>query len=358
MVYKCPFDISVICTVLGLPYNKFYRWFKECLTDFKTEEGQLRLHQHDFQVQTGNGYKTILVPILRPEHFDVHMAIDEKHINGEFYTVLTNAKTGKVALLCSTIKTAELKICLDKFDQSLLDQVEFMTLDLSPTFELVVSKSFPKAIQIADKFHVIKNGIESLQAIRIRLKQEELKKQREQQAIHNKNYKESKNKSLIGPKMKLTKAYHPTRLSNGETVPELLTRSRYLLVISPDKWNEYQVRRAQLLFEKFPQLKHALQAITDFRDWYKPKPNHFEPFENERTLGNWMDEVENSPYNEMKNFRNLVANHEQRIMNYHRYGNKTNAIAESVNAKIKEATRQNKGSRDLDFFHFRIAIII
>jgi hypothetical protein len=59
-----------------------------------------------------------------------------------------------------------------------------------------------------------------------------------------------------------------------------------------------------------------------------------------------------------KNFRNLVANHEQRIMNYHRYGNKTNVIAESVNAKIKEATRQNKGSRDLDFFHFRIAIII
>lgn len=358
MVYKCPFDISVICIVLGLPYNKFYRWFKECLTDFKTEKGQIELHQHDFQTQMGSGYKTVFVPLLRPEHFDVHMAIDEKHINGEFYTVLTNAKTGKVALLCSTIKTTELKTCLDKFDSSLLAKVKFMTLDLSATFEKVVSENFPNAVQIADKFHVIKNGIEYLQAIRIRLKQEELKKQREQQTIHNKNYKESKNKSLIGPKMKISKAYKPKRLSNGETLPEILTRSRYLMVINPDKWNEYQVRRAQLLFENFPQLKQAMQAINDFREWYKPKAKHFEPFENERILGNWMDELENNPNSEMKNFRDLVANHEKRIMNYHRYGNKTNAIAESVNAKIKEATRRNKGSRDLDFFHYRIAIII
>jgi transposase len=152
-----------------------------------------------------------------------------------------------------------------------------------------------------------------------------------QQAVHNKNYKESKNKSLIGPKMKISKAFRPERLSNGETLPELLTRSRYLMVINPDKWNDYQEERAQLLFKIYPELKSALQSITDFREWYKKKPKNLEPFENERTLGNWMDEVENSPYSEIKNFGNLVANHEERIMNYHRHGNKTNAIAESVN---------------------------
>lgn len=108
----------------------------------------------------------------------------------------------------------------------------------------------------------------------------------------------------------------------------------------------------------FPQLKQALESITNFREWYKPKPSIREPFENERKLGNLMDEIENSPYNEMKIFKNLIENHYERIMNYHRYGHKTNAIAESVNAKIKEAIRRNKGARDLDFFHFRIAIII
>jgi len=358
LVYKCPFDISVICKVLGLSYNKFYRWFKECLTDFSTQAGQEKLHQYDIELTSTNGKKTIHVPIFRPEHFDSHMAIDEKHINGEFYTVITNAATGKTALLCSTIKASELKICLSKFDITTLDKVEYVTLDLSPTFEKVVNENFPKAIQIADKFHVVKNGIEYLQAIRIRLKQQELKNQREEQTAHEIKYKESKNTRLIGPKMIISKTYHPKRLSNGETTPELLSRSRYLMVIDPNKWNEYQVKRATLLFENFPELKQAVDEINCFRNWYKPKPAEYEPFENERMLGNWIDLVENNETNEIKNFRNLVVNHEQRILNYHRHGNKTNAIAESVNAKIKEAIRKNNGSRDLDFFHFRLGMII
>jgi len=269
----------VICKVLCLSYDKFYRWFKECLTDFSTQAGQEKLHQYDIEITSTNGKKTIHVPIFRPEHFDSHMAIDEKHINGEFYTVITNANTGKVALLCSTIKASELKICLAKFDVITLDKVEFVTLDLSPTFEKVVNENFPKAIQIADKFHVIKNGIEYLQAIRIRLKQQELKNQREEQTTHEIKYKESKNTRLIGPKMIISKIYHPLRLSNGETTPELLSRSRYLMVVDPNKWNENQVKRATLLFENFPELKQAVDEINCFRNWYKPKPTEYEPFE-------------------------------------------------------------------------------
>ena len=158
--------------------------------------------------------------------------------------------------------------------------------------------------------------------------------------------------------MSVSKAYKPERLSNGETTPELLSRSRYLINVSPDKWNVYQQNRATLLFEKFPELKDSYQSIVEFREWYKKKPADFEPFTNERQLGDWIDQNEIGTSNEIKNFRNLVTNHEERILNYHRHGNKTNAIAESVNAKIKEAIRQKKGSRDIDFFHFRIAIVI
>ena len=327
------------------------------MTDFRTVQGQEKLHQHDFNIYSNGKYKNIFVPIFRPEYFGVHMAIDEKHINNQYYTVLSNAKTGKVALLCSTIRANELKICLDKFGP-ILETVNYVSLDLSPTFELVVNENFTNAIQIADKFHVIKNGIEDLQAIRIRLKQEELKLQREEQALHEKKYKESKDKILIGPKMKVAKGFKIKKLANGETAPELLSRSRYLLAISQDKWNEYQQRRAIILFEKYPSLKEAYQCVIDFREWYKPKKAHFEPFINERELGNWIDKAENNPNNEIKNFSNLVKNNEERILNYHKHGNKTNAIAESVNAKIKEAIRQNKGCRDLDFFHYRISIVI
>ena len=95
-----------------------------------------------------------------------------------------------------------------------------------------------------------------------------------------------------------------------------------------------------MLFENFPELKQAVDEINCFRNWFKPKPTEYEPFENKRTLGNWIDKVENGETNEMKNFISLVINHEQRILNYHRYGYKTNAIAESVNAKIKEAIKK------------------
>jgi len=158
--------------------------------------------------------------------------------------------------------------------------------------------------------------------------------------------------------MKVTKGFKPTKLENGETAPELLSRSRYLCVISSDKWNEYQQNRADLLFKRYPSLKQAYDSILQFREWYKAKTSDFEPFQNEKELGNWMDRAEESSSSEIKNFRNLVINHEQRILNYHRHGHKTNAIAESVNAKIQQAIRQNKGARDLDFFQFRISIVI
>ena len=95
-----------------------------------------------------------------------------------------------------------------------------------------------------------------------------------------------------------------------------------------------------MLFENFPELKQAVDEINCFRNWFKPKTTEYEPFENKRTQGNWIDKVENGETNEMKNFISLVINHEQRILNYHRYGYKTNAIAESVNAKIKEAIKK------------------
>jgi hypothetical protein len=84
LVYKHPFDISVVSSVLGITYAKFYRWFKECLTDFKTPKVQETLHQNDFDSWSGGKHKRVLVPILRPEHVGSHMAIDEKHINGQF----------------------------------------------------------------------------------------------------------------------------------------------------------------------------------------------------------------------------------------------------------------------------------
>lgn len=357
MVQKLPFDISIICQVLGISYGKFYRWLKKSITDFRQQEIHRELHKHDLSLNGKNPEQKTLVPILRPEHIGEFMAIDEKHINGKFHTVFSNAKTGKVALLCSTIQVNELNQCFSKFGSS-LSEIKYITRDLSPTFEKTCNVNLPNAIQIADKFHVVRHAIEALQTLRLRLKQDTLKKLKEQQLDYEKQRKVNKNKYFIGPKMNIPRSYQPYKCENGETLPELLSRSRYLCAISEDKWNSYQTARAKLLFHYFPDLKEAYYKILAFRNWYKAKPSEFEPFMNEKILGNWLDEIDNTPINELANFRNLVINHENEIINYHRYGNKTNAIAESINAKINDANRKNKGTRDIDYFNYRLAFII
>jgi hypothetical protein len=61
--------------------------------------------------------------------------------------------------------------------------------------------------------------------------------------------------------------------------------------------------------------------------------------------------VENLTINKLTKFANLVINHESKILNYHKMGYKTNAIAESINAKIDNANLKNNGARDIDFFN-------
>ena len=52
------------------------------------------------------------------------------------------------------------------------------------------------------------------------------------------------------------KPYAPFRFPNGDTRPELLIRSRYLLFKSADKWTERQKERAKILFEEYPDIKY------------------------------------------------------------------------------------------------------
>ena len=74
-------------------------------------------------------------------------------------------------------------------------------------------------------------------------------------------------------------------------------------------------------------------------------------------LINWQFKAESIKIKEIPNFKKLVTMNEEYILNYHD-GFETNAVAESVNAKIQNAIRQNRGTRDIDFFHYRLAQIL
>lgn len=92
---------------------------------------QDQLHEHDIPLppqDVTKENKSIDVPILKPENIGEHMAVDEKYINGEFYTLLTNGKTGKIALMAATTKTSLLSRVMSKFGSTLFD-VKVLTRD-------------------------------------------------------------------------------------------------------------------------------------------------------------------------------------------------------------------------------------
>ena len=327
----------------------FIIWYKDSLSGF----GSKKIETHP--IQYGDKASEILIPILRPQHVGYHMAIDEKHIDGKYYTVLTNAMTGRVALLASTVVPHQIGNCIAKLGVS-MENVAILSRDLAPTFENVGNLFFPHSMQVADKYHVVKHALDCLQDIRVRLKQQALNQQKQQQTDYRKTKKKNKNKSGVLPTKKQAR-FVPDKIENGETFVELLTRSKYLLNIKNTKWNQYQIERSNLLFRYFPELKAAHEIIQRFRDWYEPIQKLESDFYLENQLLNWQFEAEQSKIKEVIHFQNLVKLNEEYILNYHK-NLATNAIAESVNAKIQKAIRDNNGTRDIEFFHFRLSKIL
>ena len=124
-----------------------------------------------------------------------------------------------------------------------------MTLDLAANMGLIVKRSFPKAVLVSDRFHVQRLAADAVQEMRIKYRWEAL--DNENEAIEQSRKKEEQ--------------YLPELLPNGDTLKQLLARSRYVLYKTPTDWTPSQKQRAELLFERFPDLQKAYQLADDLR---------------------------------------------------------------------------------------------
>lgn len=353
MTSKDPFDLKVISDVLQVGYDSLRRWVRDCIMKIDSAEVQEELHGMDFKTPpSGHGGGTVGVPVFRPENVGENMAIDEKYIKQEYYTILTNADTGRIAMMCRSLDYPTLVVALLRFGVETLDKVKVVTRDLSATFEAVCSMVFPEAMQVADKFHIVMHLTKALQDYRVRLKKDAERQERLAAAKHAEKYKENEQKPKE-ERVPMSKKYLVPRLENGETRAEMLHRSRYVLYKSPYDMNEWQRKRADLLFKHFPNLKNAYNQYIQFREWYASDPSCSKDF-NDWRLSLWIKhsrELKQKPFND---FCSMIETNRDYIINYFD-GYHTNAIAESTNAKIQLAAIKNRGSRDTDFFLYRIA---
>jgi transposase len=278
--------------------------------------------------------------LIFPHNIGPYLSIDETSLShGELYTVVTNkqakGKMGTLVAILNGTKSDTIIPILQQIPEKLRVKVKEITLDLAGNMGLIAKRCFPNATQVIDRFHVHQLATEALQEIRIKHRWEAL--EAENEAIE------------MAKKGKFN--FEPKLLDNGDSLKQLLARSRYLLYKSEHNWTNEQEQRARILFNRYPDIEVAYQ-LTQKLSWiFNHTKDKIYAF---TRLAKWHEKVEQAGFKSFNTLSRTIINHHKTILNY--FDNfSTNASAESFNAKIKAFRAQYRGVGNINFFLFRIA---
>jgi transposase len=280
--------------------------------------------------------------ILYTENLGSYLSIDETSLsNGELYTIVTNkeAKGGKNAIVAMIKGTQAEQIMAVREHIPIRNRnkVKEVTMDMAANMIKAIRRCFRNAERVIDRFHVQKLAYDAVQESRIKYRWEAL---------------DEENKAIEAAK-KDKKSYQPEVLPNGDTLKQLLARSRYLLFKHPSKWTSSQKERADLLFPRYPLLYQAYNLSIRLGNIFTICKDKKQAF---KRLAIWHNDVEAAGIDAFKTVSRSVQTHYESILNF--FDNRsTNASAESFNAKVKAFRATSRGVRDTTFFLFRLAKI-
>jgi transposase len=280
--------------------------------------------------------------MLFTKNVTTRLSIDETALsNGELYTIVTNKEArGRKGAIIAMIKgtvAEDIITVLTKIPERVRKKVQEVTMDMAANMQLAIKRCFVNAHRVIDRFHVQKLAYDALQETRIKYRWEAL---------------DQENEAITAAKISKTN-YQPEVLSNGDTLKQLLARSRYLLFKHHIKWSETQKERAELLFERYPELKKAYQLSLKLGDIFKVCKSKEQAF---KRLALWYNEVEECNIESFKTVARSIQAHYLSILNFF-INRSTNASAESFNAKVKAFRATSRGVRDVKFFLFRLSKI-
>ena len=228
--------------------------------------------------------------MLFPDNLGDDTSLDETCLsNGDVYTVLTNkaAHGGKGAIVAMIrgVSSDHVSEILRKIPYEMRQRVKTVTTDLSSAMMLIVKTVFPNAMLINDRFHVQQLVTESIDQMRIKYRWEMLAE--ENQAI--KEHRAKRKAAHTRAEKDLIGEWEPPRMENGETRPQILARSRHIILMHKSKWNEQQQARAAVLFRMFPRLEQAYNIYLNLVDIFNKKST---PAEARLNLARWYNTVE------------------------------------------------------------------
>lgn len=270
------------------------------------------------------------------------LSIDETSLsNGELYTIITNkaakGRKGAIVAMVKGTKADDIITVLQRLPRRVRWKVREVTLDMAANMEYIVKICFPKAKRVTDRFHVQKLVYDAVQEMRIKYRWQAL----DQEMIE------------INSAKARGENYKPAIFSNGDTLKQLLARSRYLLFKKPNNWTHSQQARAEILFELYPDLKKAYHLSLQLDAIYHQTKLKGVAF---TKLAQWYDRVDKTQFLSFGTVARTIQSHYETILNYFENPS-TNASAESFNAKIKAFRASFRGVRDIRFFLFRLTKI-
>ena len=310
----------------GVRGDRLQRQHKNHLSDFKDWD-QLA-HAKDW--------------LLFQKNIGKRLSIDEVALSqGELYTIVTNkqakGRAGSIVAIVEGTRADKVIKCLLQMPSHIRRKVKEITLDMAPTMKLIAKTCFVKATQVIDRFHVQKLAYEAVQEMRIKYRWEAIDQENQEIALSK----------------QLGKTFVPHRLENGDTLKQLLARSRYLLFKRKELWTPSQIQRGELLFERYPDLQIAYTHAQELGYIYSHSKQKGIAY---TRLAQWFNEVQTIGYKSFQTVIRTVQAHYDTILNYFDRRS-TNAAAESFNAKIKALRSQFRGVRNISFFLYRLAKI-
>ena len=262
-----------------------------------------------------------------------YMSLDETCLsNGEVWTFLTNKDghggKGTLAAAIPGTKSDEIiSILVAAMDRSTRRKVKEVTCDLSPSMMLIAAEVFYNAHVVNDRFHVQQVYNEAVDEIRIDIRRQ-----------------------LIAEDNNRDKSTPPVTYSNGETMRQILARSKHSLMMAQNKWSDIQRHRVNILFKHYPILKTAYSLAMQLRRIFNMK---ISPTNAMEKMNRWYENVMALGNNNFRSVIKTFKNHAPTILNYFRR-RATNASAEAFNSKVKIFRSQMRGVRDRNFFVFRL----
>jgi transposase len=273
------------------------------------------------------------------------------------YTILTNASNGQLIGMYPWLKWDEVVgffATRTKLEWRL--SIKEVCCDMSSTMEGILSALFTNAKIVSDRFHVMKNVLEDIWAIRMRAKTAIKKRHIEEQNNHEAFLKkQAKEWDIVIQWRGRPKIILPLKkYGNWETEIDIVTRIIRQIRKRKTDWNSNQQLRWEIA-KKIPEL-------NDLIEWYEYMYKFWNIYDEAKDFDSWKQKINQwlvdwsemrERIDEVGNFTKTIEKRLDTLCNYF-ISRHNNGFAEWLHSRIQRLISMSRWFVNKDYMIYRI----